>query len=67
MATLARGPLRRTVCRYCGVETDTGASHSSERECVEALAAEVTKAKRLIGEARHPAPPGLLGRRRPGG
>jgi hypothetical protein len=67
MAITGGNPQRRTICRYCGVETVTGGSHSSERECVEALAAEVAKAKRLLGEAQHPAPARPPGQRRSGG
>lgn len=54
VVTSATRPL--TTCRYCGVQTDTGGNHSCERECLEALAAEVTKTKRLLGDARSPAP-----------
>jgi hypothetical protein len=64
-AILSRSPSQRTICRYCGVETDTGTSHSSERECLDALAAEVTKAKRLLGETRKPVSPESGGGRRP--
>ena len=40
--------VRPAVCRYCGIATSTGASHSSEPECIEALTAEIEKAKQLI-------------------
>jgi hypothetical protein len=59
--TLATRPP--TICRYCGVRTDSGGNHSCERECVEALAAEVTKTKRLLRDAQRPASPAAPGRR----
>ena len=42
------------ICRYCGVETGAGASHCSQAECIDALNAEIQRAKRLIGQARQP-------------
>ncbi len=42
------------TCRYCGLETGAGASHCSQAECIEALNAEIERAKRLIGQGREP-------------
>jgi len=50
------------TCRYCGLETGAGASHCSQAECIEALNAEIERAKRLIGQAREPG----VGRRHTG-
>lgn len=46
------------VCRYCGVETGSGGGHRSQAECIEALSAEIARAKRIINrgqEARQEA------------
>jgi len=51
------------VCRYCGLETGAGASHCSQAECIQALNAEIERAKRLIGQGRESA----AGRRQAGG
>lgn len=61
VVTLARRPP--TTCRYCGVQTASGGNHSCERECLEALAAAVTKTKRLLADAQRPASPTAPGRR----
>jgi hypothetical protein len=42
------------VCRYCGLETGAGESHCSQAECIQALNAEIERAKRLIGQSREP-------------
>lgn len=47
-AQLSKSPSRRSTCRYCGMETGSGGNHSCELECIEALTAEVDKAKRLL-------------------
>ena len=36
------------VCGYCGVETGSGVGHRSQAECIEALSAEIARAKRII-------------------
>jgi hypothetical protein len=36
------------TCRYCGVETGSGAGHRSQAECIQALSEEIDRAKRLI-------------------
>jgi hypothetical protein len=54
-------------CRYCGLDTGSGAGHRSQAECIQALSEEIDRAKRLIshvreanpdhrGEAHHEAP-----------
>ncbi len=43
-------------CRYCGLETGSGAGHRSQAECIRALSDEIDRAKRLIGSVRE-APP----------
>jgi hypothetical protein len=40
------------TCRYCGLETGSGAGHRSQAECIQALSEEIDRAKRLIGTAR---------------
>lgn len=50
------------TCRYCGLETGAGVSHCSQAECIEALNAEIERAKRLIGQGREP----VSDRRHPG-
>jgi len=47
-ARLSKSPSRPDTCRYCGMETGSGGNHSCELECVEALTAEVEKARRLL-------------------
>lgn len=47
-ARLSKNPSRRNTCRYCGMETGSGGNHARELECVEALTAEVVKARRLL-------------------
>jgi hypothetical protein len=51
------------VCRYCGLETGAGVSHCSGAECIQALNAEIDRAKRLIGQGRE----SVAGRRQLGG
>lgn len=40
------------TCRYCGVETGSGAGHRSQAECIKALSEEIDRAKRLISGYR---------------
>lgn len=40
------------TCRYCGLETGSGAGHRSQAECIQALSAEIDRAKRLISSFR---------------
>lgn len=40
------------TCRYCGVETGSGAGHRSQAECIQALSEEIDRAKRLINSFR---------------
>ncbi len=40
------------TCRYCGVETGSGAGHRSQTECIQALSEEIDRAKRLISSFR---------------
>jgi len=40
------------TCRYCGVETGSGAGHRSQAECIKALSDEIDRAKRLISGYR---------------
>lgn len=51
-ARLSKSASRRNACRYCGMETGSGGNHSCEHECVEALTAEVEKARRLLASAK---------------
>jgi hypothetical protein len=44
------------TCRYCGLETGSGAGHRSQAECIQALSDEIDRAKRLIGTAREVSP-----------
>lgn len=54
----SKSPPQRNTCRYCGVEG--GGNHPSERECVEALTAEIEKARRLLVSHRPSASPECL-------
>jgi hypothetical protein len=40
------------TCRYCGLETGSGAGHQSQAECIQALSDEIDRAKRLVNHAR---------------
>lgn len=40
------------TCRYCGLETGSGAGHRSQAECIQALSDEINRAKRLM--VNHP-------------
>ncbi len=40
------------MCRYCGLETGSGAGHRSQAECIQALSDEINRAKRLVNHAR---------------
>ena len=40
------------TCRYCGLDTGSGAGHRSQAECIQALSDEIDRAKRLIGNGR---------------
>ena len=40
------------TCRYCGLETGSGAGHRSQAECIQALSDEINRAKRLMNHAR---------------
>jgi hypothetical protein len=40
------------TCRYCGLETGSGAGHRSQAECIQALSEEIDRAKRLINNGR---------------
>jgi hypothetical protein len=40
------------TCRYCGLETGSGAGHRSQAECIQALSEEIDRAKRLIDNVR---------------
>ncbi len=40
------------TCRYCGLETGSGAGHRSQAECIQALSDEIDRAKRLINNVR---------------
>lgn len=42
------------TCRYCGLETGSGAGHRSQAECIRALTEEIERAKRLIGSDHQP-------------
>lgn len=42
------------TCRYCGLETGSGAGHRSQAECIQALSQEIDRAKRLISGSREP-------------
>jgi hypothetical protein len=44
------------MCRYCGLETGSGAGHRSQAECIQALSDEIDRAKRLINTARDGSP-----------
>ncbi len=44
------------TCRYCGLETGSGAGHRSQAECIQALSEEINRAKRLIGGVRDGSP-----------
>jgi hypothetical protein len=46
------------TCRYCGVETGSGAGHQSQAECIRALNEEIGRARRLINTVREAVPPG---------
>ena len=43
------------TCRYCGLETGSGAGHRSQAECIQALSEEIDRAKRLINSFRDDA------------
>jgi hypothetical protein len=47
------------VCRYCGLETGSGVGHRSQAECIQALTAEIDRAKALVNRAKDAE---LLGR-----
>jgi hypothetical protein len=51
------------TCRYCGVETGSGAGHRSQAECIQALSEEIDRAKRLINNFREDSPNRREGRR----
>jgi hypothetical protein len=56
-----RGALEVAMtCRYCGLETGSGAGHRSQAECIQALSSEIDRAKRLISSFRD-GPPHRLG------
>jgi len=40
------------VCRYCGLETGSGVGHRSQAECIQALTAEINRAKDLVSRAK---------------
>ncbi len=40
------------MCRYCGLETGSGAGHRSQAECIQALSDEIIRAKRLVNHVR---------------
>jgi len=40
------------TCRYCGLETGSGAGHRSQAECIQALSDEIDRAKRLVNHTR---------------
>lgn len=40
------------VCRYCGLETGSGVGHRSQAECIQALSAEINRAKDLMSRAK---------------
>ena len=40
------------VCRYCGLETGSGVGHRSQAECIQALNAEIERAKRLMSRVK---------------
>ncbi|MBP1635926.1 MAG: hypothetical protein H6Q10_2500 [Acidobacteria bacterium] len=40
------------VCRYCGLETGSGVGHQSQAECIQALTAEIDRARELVSRAR---------------
>lgn len=40
------------VCRYCGLETGAGVGHRSQVECIQALTAEINRAKDLVSRAK---------------
>ncbi len=40
------------TCRYCGLETGSGAGHRSQAECIQALSKEIDRARRLINHVR---------------
>ena len=42
------------VCRYCGVETGSGVGHRSQSECIQALSAEIARARRIIDAVKDP-------------
>jgi hypothetical protein len=44
------------TCRYCGLETGSGAGHRSQAECIQALSQEIDRAKRLISSFRESPP-----------
>lgn len=43
------------TCRYCGLETGSGAGHRSQAECIQALSDEIDRAKRLMTNVRNGA------------
>lgn len=43
------------MCRYCGLETGSGAGHRSQAECIQALSDEINRAKRLVNHVREGA------------
>jgi len=40
------------VCRYCGLETGSGVGHQSQAECIQALTAEIDRARELVSRTR---------------
>jgi|WetSurMetagenome_2_1015567.scaffolds.fasta_scaffold76784_2 hypothetical protein len=44
------------TCRYCGLQTGSGAGHQSQAECIRALNEEIGRARRLINTAREASP-----------
>ena len=59
-ARLGKSSSRPDTCRYCGMETRGGGNHSCELECVEALTAEVEKARRLLASDKPGTAQGCL-------